>query len=116
MGEFSELINWFYIKGEDKDKINKIQLNVIRELIDDLNILTESNAKYLEEKWDYNFLLAFMCTCKYCNNNSINKENICRITEMVYDKILKSNDKKFNNKNIRKVLVNIVMEFVEESI
>lgn len=116
LGEFSELINWFYIKGEDKDKINKIQLNVIRELIDDLNILTESNAKYLEEKWDYNFLLAFMCTCKYCNNNSINKENICRITEMVYDKILKSNDKKFNNKNIRKVLVNIVMEFVEESI
>ena len=115
-GEFSELINWFYIKGEDKDKINKIQLNTIRELIDDLNILTESNVKYLEEKWDYNFLLAFMCVCKYCNDNSIDKKDICRITETVYDKILKSNDKKFNNKNARKVLIDTVMGFVKESV
>lgn len=73
-GELSELINWLYIKGEDKEKINKIQLNVIRELIDDLNTITESNIKYLEEKWDYNFLLACICTCKYCKDNFIDKK------------------------------------------
>ena len=115
-GEFSELINWLYLKGEDKEKINKIQLNTIRELTENINILTESNTKYLEEKWNYNFLLAFMCTCKYFEINSINKNNICKTTESVYDEILKSNDKKFKNKTVRKVLVDAVMEFVKNNI
>ena len=115
-GEMSELINWFYLKDNKKGNINTIQLKIVRELTENLNILTESDIKYLEERWDYKLLLSAMCVFYYSKDNSIDKQNMHKLIEKVYDEILKSNDKKFKNKTPRKVLIDAVMEIIENNV
>lgn len=115
-GEMSELINWFYLKDGKKGNINTIQLKVVRELTENLNILTECDEKYLEKRWDYKLLLAAICVFYYSKDNSIDKQNMHKLIEKVYNEISKSNDKKFKNKTPRKVLIDAVMEIIEDNL
>lgn len=116
-GEFSMLVDWFYVKNNDKKgNANAIQLQAVRELTENLNILTESDMKYLEEPWDYKLMLSAMCVFDYFNKNELNKRNMCDVVNKVYEKLSISNDKKFLNHTPRKILMDIVNNAIIESI
>jgi len=112
-GEMAKLVDWFYIKNnKQKGNKNALQLQAVRELTENINILTESNTKYLDEKWDYLLLLSVMCVFDYYNTEQKNKKDMCPVVEKVYSIISKSEDKVFRNRQPRKILINTVMEII----
>lgn len=116
-GEFSMLVDWFYVKNNDKKgNTNAIQMQAVRELTENLNILTESDMRYLEEPWDYKLMLSAMCVFDYFNKNELNKRKMCDVVNKVYEKISMLNDKKFMNKTPRKILIDLVNNAIQESI
>lgn len=117
-GELSMLIEWFYIKNSNikKGNQNSIQLQVVRELTENLNILVENNNEYLENPWSYKFLLASMCVFDYYKREEKNKKDMPLLIEKVYNEILKSNDKKFNNKTPRKGLIDAINNIIENNL
>lgn len=111
--EMSALVDWFYVKGKEKKNKNAMQLQAVRELTENINILTEGDVKYLENRWNYKMLLSVMCVFDYCNKNPEQKRDICWLVDKVYVEISQSNDRKFNNKTPRKALIDMIMRVIE---
>lgn len=112
-GEMSLLVDWFYVKNNAKGSSNVIQIKAVRELIDNINTLTECDIKYLETHWNYKMLLSAMCVFDFCNKHQDHKKDMCRLVNEVYAEISQSNDKKFKNITPRKALIDMVMKVVE---
>lgn len=112
-GEMSALVDWFYVKGKEKKNKNSMQLQAVRELTENINILTEGDVKYLENPWNYKMLLSVMCVFDYCNKNPEQKRDICWLVDKVYAEISQSNDRKFYNKTPRKALIDMIMRVIE---
>ena len=88
-------------------------MQAIKELTDNFNLLTEYDEKYLETKISYRALLAIMFCFDYFKDNK-DKTTMCKVIEKAIVKVEQSDDKKFNNKTIRKSLVTAVEEIVKE--
>ena len=116
-GEMATLVEWFYIKNnKKKGNNNAIQLEAVRELTEDLNILTESNIKLLEERWNYKFLLSAMCVFDYYKNNNFDKRNMSSLVDKVFKELSNSNNSKLKNSTPRKALIEYVNEIIEENV
>lgn len=116
-GEMAMLVDWFYIKNnKKKGSNNATQLETIKELTEDINILTESNTKYLEEKWNYLLLLSVMCVFNYCRNNNFDKRNMANLIDKVYKELSNSNNGKLKNHMPRKGLIEYVNEVIEKNV
>lgn len=111
-GELADLVDYFYFKSISKDKERTVTMQAVKELTDNFNLLTEYDEKYLEHKMSYKTLLTVMCCFNYFKNN--NKTDMCKIIDKTVSIIEKSDDKKFNNKTIRKPLVTAVETIVKE--
>ena len=103
-GELAELVDYFYFKGIGKEKERSVTINAVKELTDNFNVLTEYNTNYLEKKMDYRTLLTAMFCFDYFKENE-DKYHMCEIIEKAAKEILKSDNKKFNNRTPRKVLM-----------
>lgn len=116
-GEMAMLVDWFYIKNnKKKGSSNAIQLEAIKELTENINILTESNTKYLEEQWNYLLLLSAMCVFDYCKNNNFDRKNMASLVDKVFKELSNSNNNKLKNRIPRKVLVEYVNKVIEENV
>lgn len=111
-GEFAELVNYFYFKGIGKEKEKVVIVNAINELTCNFNALTEYNTWYLENKMDYRTLLTAMFCFNYfrCHED---KNYVCEIIEKAAKEVTKSDNKKFKNRNPRKVLMTEVEKIVK---
>ena len=115
--DMAMLVDWFYIKNnKEKGSSNTLNLKIIRELTNNINILTESNNKYLEERWDYVLLLSSMCVFDYCKNNNIGLKDIDSLIDKVFTELKGSNNTKLKNKTIRKGLVEYVNEVIKNNL
>lgn len=116
-GEMAMFVDWFYIKNnQKKGSSNAAQLEITKELIENINILTESNTKYLEEQWNYLLLLSAMCVFNYCKNNNFDKRNMASLVDNVYKELSNSNDTKLKNHTPRKALIEYVNEVIKKLI
>ena len=80
-------------------------MQVIKELTDNFNLLTEYDEKYLEQKMSYRTLLVAMFCFDYFKNNNEDITRMCETIEKTSQIIENSDDKKFNNKTPRKALM-----------
>lgn len=113
-GEMALLVDWFYTRGQKTTNTNSIQLRAAKEIVENINIITENNPNLLENKWDYELLLAAFCTFDYFNDNSnLDKRNMPAIVSQTYKELKELNDNKLNNKKPRKVLIDLVMNIIE---
>lgn len=116
-GEMAQLVDWFYVKNnKKKGSSNAEQLKAVKELTEDINILTESSPKYLEETWTYITLLTIMCVFNYCKENNYDKRNVAMLVEKVSKELVESNNTKLKNKQPRKSLIEYVNEVIKKNI
>ena len=115
--EIAMMVDWFYIKNnKKKGSSNAEQLKAVKELTENINILTESSPKYLEKKWTYITLLTVMCVFNYCNENDYDKRNMVDLVEKVAKELIESNNAKLKNKQPRKPLIEYVNEVIKKNI
>lgn len=103
--ELAGLIQYFYFQNVPKDENeNALRIKVTNELVENFNILTESNEKYLEMKYDFSILSAIM----YCFSiyREKDKRNMCNTIEYLISKLDTIDKKKFAAKIPRKSLIN----------
>ena len=112
-GELADLIDYFYFKGVTKDKERTVTMQVVKELTENFNLITEYNTEYLEHRISYRTLLIMVFCFNYFKDNK-DKTTMCEVIEKAAIKIEQSDDKKFNNKTIRKSLITAVEQIVKE--
>lgn len=116
-GEMAMLVDWFYIKNnKNKGSSNAETLRIVKELTENINLLTENNPKYLEKKWNYTILLTIMCIFSYCEENNLDKANISDLVDKVYKELVESDNAKFKNKQPRRQLIEYVNEVIKKNI
>lgn len=103
-GEFAELIDYFYFKGVEKNKLGSVKIRAINELKTNLNTLSEYNTQYLEQKINYKTLLVIMFCFDYFKDRD-DKDKMCEIIERTAAEIENSDNKIFRNKTPRKPLM-----------
>lgn len=106
-GELASLIDFFYFKDtgvKEKENVNIIQ--VTNELMEDFNMLTEYNTKYLETQYDFKTILGVMYV--FSEYRDKDKADMCETVDRVVEGLKKVVNKKFYNKVPRKTLVNEV--------
>ena len=115
-GELSSLVDYYYFKNRyRKEKEREIVIQALKELTDDLNMISEFNTEYLTKRIEYRELLVLM----YCFNRfreEENKEKVYRIIQEVTPIVQNNNSKKFFNKIPRKALMTEIEKAVEEVI
>lgn len=113
-GEMASLVDWFYIKETPKSaNMNSVQMKAVKEITENINIITEQNPKYVEKKWDYKLLLSVFCVFDYFNrNNSLDKKDMINVINKTYKELKISNDSKLSNKTPRKSLIEMVLNIV----
>ena len=110
-GELADLVDYFYFKGITKDKERTVIMQAVKELTDNFNLLTEHNAKYLEQKINYKTLLSAMFCFDYFRDKD--KINMCEVIEKVAKEIEKSDNKKFAIKTPRKSQMSEIEEILK---
>lgn len=111
-GELAELVEYFYFKGNGKEKERSISIQAIKELTDNFNALTEYNTDYLEHKMTYRTLLVVMFCFNYFKDSK-DKTRMCEVIEKAAKEIENSDNKKFYSKTPRKALMSEVEEIVK---
>lgn len=114
-GDLSDLINWFYLKNTRK-RGNAFQVKIVKEIVENLNTITELDSEYIDKKWDYNLTLATMCVFDLFNKTDKDKSEMDIVIKKVYERISNSEDKVFKVKGARKILINKVNNIIEEVI
>lgn len=116
-GDLAEMVDYFYFKKEKvtKEKERSFTIQVVKELTDYFNILTEYNTDYLEHRMHFKTLLVVMFCFNYFKDNNIEDyDYMCKVIEKA-EKIIKNSDNtKFRNKTLRKSLLTEVEKIVKE--
>ena len=110
-GELADLVNYFYFKGITKEKERTVIIQVVKELTDNFNLLTECNEKYLEQRINYRTLLVIMFCFDYFRDKD--KSKMCEVIDKVSVIVENSDNKKFNNKTPRRALMSEIEEIVK---
>lgn len=112
--DMAMLVDWFYFKHNNtKETESKLILSTVKELIDNLNMLTEYNPdKYLEIKWSYKQLLTTLFVFSLYETEDRDKNNMCDVIDKAVEIVEQSTDKKFANKTPRKILIDEIERLV----
>ena len=112
--DLAEMIQFYYLsKDSAKSKTsNQIVISVAKELMENFNILTESNEKYLEEKYNFKKLLIIMHCFSYFSNK--NKKQMCEVIDKAIKKSTKLDPTLFTAKKPRNGLANEIQKLIEE--
>lgn len=115
-GEMAALVDWFYLKKKKRTtNMNAIQMEAVKEIIKNINIITEENLDYINKKWDYKLLLSVFCTFDYFNKNKeLDKRGMNNVIIKTYEKLNIIQDNKLKNKTPRKVLIDLVMDIINK--
>jgi len=113
LGDLAQLIHYFYFKeylSKEKEKITIIL--AVKELIENFNLLTEYDIKYLEKKYSFKDLVAIMYTFNYFKDKD--KNHMCEIMDKIIDATNKIDNKKFYSKIPKKSLMNDIDKIIKE--
>lgn len=112
-GELAEIIDYLYFKNvrsKEKEKIEIIK--VTKKIVNNLNILTEYDTKYLESKYSFLKLAIIMyCFAEYADKDA---NQICKIIDYVIQQSDKIDKKKFYTKQMRQSLINAIDNIAKE--
>lgn len=110
--DFAEIISYLYLDDNKKKNTNSTVSIVSKNLIENFNILTDYNTKYMEQKYSYKKLFAVMVCFKYYENKD--KENMCETIEEVIKRVeLLDNEIFYKNKS-KKVVVTCIETIIGE--
>lgn len=112
--DLSELIKYFYINSYSAKKANNnsLVISISNELIENFNMLTEYNKKYIEKKYSYQKIFIVM----YCFSYYINKDksDMCSVIDKVLEKANSIDERKFYRSTSKKILANELEEILKE--
>lgn len=111
-GELADLVQYFYFKGVNKEKEKSVIINTVKELIEDFNMLTEYNLKYLEKRYSYKQLVTAMYIFYYYKDKD--KTNMCELIEETIKKVNKLDNKKFYSKIAKKTMMNEIENLIKD--
>lgn len=112
--DLSELIKYFYINGNKIKSANSSFVQISSKLIEDFNLLTEYDIKYLEQKYSYKKLFTVMFCFKHFEDKD--KSNMCTVIDKVLDKSNKLDTELFYKGRSKKNTINKLEEIIEEEI
>lgn len=112
--DLSELIKYFYINGNKIKSTNSSLVQISSKLIEDFNLLTEYNIKYLEQKYSYKQLFTVMFCFKHFEDKD--KSNMCNVIDKVLDKSNKLDTELFYKGRSKKNTINRLEEIIEEEL
>lgn len=110
--DLAELIKYFYINGNKIKSANSSLVQISNKLIEDFNLLTEYNIKYLEQKYSYKQLFTVMFCFKHFEDKD--KSNMCNVIDKVLDKSNKLDTELFYKGRSKKNTINRLEEIIEE--
>ena len=110
--DLAELIKYFYINGNKIKSANSSLVQISSKLIEDFNLLTEYNIKYLEQKYSYKQLFTVMFCFKHFEDKD--KSNMCNVIDKVLDKSNKLDTELFYKGRSKKNTINRLEEIIEE--
>ena len=109
--DLAGLINFYYIANE-KEKGNQLLISVTRELINNFNLLTEYDEKFITTRYQFKKLMAIVhCFAYYYNKD---KANMCEVIEQVIHKLKELDGIDFSKRVPRRGLANEINRLLEE--
>lgn len=111
-GTFANIINYFYFKNDKEENRAKI-LNISKELIDNFNILTEYDEKYLA-KGTYNFV-SLLTIIVLFSRFEPDKSELGTIVDNAIIAVNNSKNRTLRKKVITKPVVNEIERCIAES-
>lgn len=115
--DFSEIISHLYLDNNSNNKKkneNSIVSIVSKNLIDDFNILTDYNTKYIEQRYSYRKLFTIMVCFKYYEDKNIDKESMCQTVEEVVKRVEELDNEIFYKSKSKKVIVSCIETIIGE--
>ena len=111
-GNMADLVHYFYFKGITKDKERTVMISTVKDLIDDFNMLTEYDTKYLEKTYSYKQLVSIMFCFNYFKDKD--KTNMCEIVDEVVKRAKGIDNTKFYSKVAKKSMMNEIEKLLME--
>ena len=112
--DFSEIVSYLYLNNNNNKKknVNSIVSTVSRNIIDNFNILTDYNVKYMEQKCSYKRLFAIMICFKYYENKD--NVNMCQTIENVIKRVELLDNEIFYKTKSKKAVVSCIETIIGE--
>lgn len=112
MGKLSELITFLWFSGPKKDERKRI-IEVSKELIDDFNIITETDSSFFDIEYDNRVLTCVMIGFYYFGDKS-NKNNMAEVILKTIEQSREINKKRFyQTRKITQSLFNDIIDIIK---
>lgn len=111
--DLGDMIRFFYMKDVKKENERVLTQQVLKDLIEDFNIITDKNYEYLEKRYEFKELFGIMYVFskyKFAEDKSGLYEDVQMVTECVK----KTDNAKFHRKRIGKTMVNALEKMLKE--
>jgi len=109
--DLSEFIKYLYLDNKKEQK-NSVAISVKKELIENFNLLTEYDSKYVEEKYSFKQLAIVMVIFKSYQNKD--KTNMCEVIDKVVEKKDLLEDKKFTYRSSKSGMIKEIEKIMKE--
>lgn len=110
--DLAELISYFYIDNNKKKNLNSNIINISNSLIENFNILTEYDARYMDKRYSYKKLFIVMYCFSYFEN--MDKSKMCEVIDTLIQRAeLLDNDIFYKTKS-KKIAVNELENIIKE--
>lgn len=110
--DLSELISYFYLNNNKIKNTNSVVINVSKEIVDNFNMLTEYDSKYIDEKYSYKKLFIVMYCFKYFTEKD--KTNMCQVIDTMIEKANSLNKEMFYKSKSNRIAINELDNIMKE--
>ena len=111
-GDFANLVHYFYFKKTNKTEARKLIMTVSKELIENLNMLTEYDIKYLEKVYSYKQLCIVVYCFKFYQDK--NKSSMCELIDEMVRNQNKLDNRRFSIKDFKGPMLKELEELHKE--
>lgn len=112
LGEFAELIKFFYLKGGvKKEEENYLIMSLVKDLTECFNMITEFDIKYLNKKYSYKQLVIIIYM--FYRYKDKDKSDMCEEIDRIVELQDQLDNRKFYSKVPRKSMINEIDKLIE---
>lgn len=111
--DLGDMVRFFYMKSVKKENERVLTQQVLKDLIEDFNIITDENYEYLEKRYEFKELLGIMYVFskyKFAEDKSGLYDDVQIVTEC----IKKIDNSKLYRKRIGKTMINLIEKTLKE--
>ena len=112
-GEMANVVKFFYFRDTKKSQERFKIIEATNELTDFFNYITERDARYLEESYNFNKILTVLCVFEYYKKTDDNSD-MMDIMPKVIEKVKNTKDKRFTLQKVTTPIVNTIYRYIEE--